>query len=253
MLKTCIVFICFSPFFIIGCGKEETKFEIVDAKDAKTTASDSAPKAMEDTAESPAAGLIEIAFDIPSSMFIGTPEDIDVENLQSLPTGKRAPFMAPAGTKNLALGKLVTVLDDEEPISGDLPMITDGDKETGDGSVVGIGIFEQYITIDLGAEHKIYALLLWHYHMQGRVYNDVVVELSTDVNFKENVHIIFHTDHDDSLDPGHGIGKDMNYIDTNEGKLLDGKGHSARYIRCHSNGNNTNDTNHYIEVEAWGI
>ena len=251
MLKKLLVFICTTSLFLVGCGKEEAKTDTVDATEATVVETSVAKEALKAT-EASETRMIAIAFEIPGPMFIGTPEDIDVENLQPPPTGKRPPFMAPAGTTNLALGKLVTAIDDEEPMSGDLSMITDGDKEAGDGSVVGIGIFEQYITIDLGAQHNIYALLLWHYHMQGRVYNDVIVELSTDANFKENVHIVFNNDHDESLDLGHGIGKDMNYIDTNEGKLIDGKGHTARYIRLYSNGNNTNDTNHYIEVEAWG-
>ena len=49
-----------------------------------------------------------------------------------------------------------------------------------------------------------------------------------------------------------GIGKDRNYVETAEGKLIDAKGVVARYVRCYSNGNTSNDLNNYIEVEVYG-
>ena len=44
----------------------------------------------------------------------------------------------------------------------------------------------------------------------------------------------------------------MNYIETSEGRLVDGKGAIARYVRLYSNGNNANELNHYVEVEVYG-
>jgi hypothetical protein len=44
----------------------------------------------------------------------------------------------------------------------------------------------------------------------------------------------------------------MHYVETSEGKLIDAKGVRARYVRLHSQGNNSNDLNHYIEVEVFG-
>ena len=44
----------------------------------------------------------------------------------------------------------------------------------------------------------------------------------------------------------------MNYIETYEGKLIDGKGSVGRYLRLYSNGNDTTAINHYVEVEAYG-
>jgi hypothetical protein len=49
-----------------------------------------------------------------------------------------------------------------------------------------------------------------------------------------------------------GIGKDRPYIETNLGKLIDGKGVSGRYVRVYSRGNTANDLNHYVEVEVFG-
>jgi len=251
-LKQLLLLICVVSLTVTGCSKEDGAPVAPKTDDAPAAVTETTTEKAPATPEVKAPAVAAIAFETPDPMFIGTPEEIDVENLEPPVKGKRAPFMAPVGVTNLAAGKSVSVLDDEEPMYGELEMITDGDKSAADGSYVELGVFEQYVTIDLGAEHKLYALLFWHYHKQGRVYNDVIVELSTDATFPEDKSIVlFNNDHDDTY--GRGEGKDMNYVDTNAGKLLDAKGHVARYVRLHSNGNNTNDMNHYIEVEVFGL
>ena len=208
-------------------------------------------------AEAPAApaantaGLIPIDIKLPKPMFVGTPTNTKVANLEK-PLGKaRPPFLAPEGTKNVALGKPIAS-SDEEPIIGEIEMITDGDKEAADGSYVELGPFAQNITIDLGAMHEIYAIVAWHYHKQARVYYDVVVQVADDADFITNDKIVFNNDIDNSA--GLGVGKDMHYMETNEGKLFDvlAQGIKTRYVRLYSNGNTSNDLNHYIEVEVYG-
>ena len=92
--------------------------------------------------------------------------------------------------------------------------------------------------------------MLWHFHKQPRVYYDVVIQVADDADFKKNVKTIFNNDHDNSA--GIGKGKDMHYVETAEGKLIDAKGVQGRYVRCYSNGNTNNDLNHYIEVAVYG-
>ena len=207
-------------------------------------------------AEAPAAaagtaGYVPIDIKLPKPMFVGTPQDTKVPNLEK-PIGKaRPPFLAPEGTKNVALGKPIAS-SDEEPIIGEIEMITDGDKEAADGSYVELGPFVQNVTIDLGAIYEIYAIVAWHYHKQARVYFDVVVQVADDADFITNVKTVFNNDIDNSA--GLGVGKDMHYTETNEGKLFDvlSQGIKARYVRLYSNGNTSNDLNHYIEVEVYG-
>ena len=165
------------------------------------------------------------------------------------PDVTKEPATSPAGTKNVAFGKPISS-SDEEPIIGEIEMITDGDKEAADGSYVELGPFLQHVTIDLEAEYEIYAILIWHYHKQAQVYFDVVVQVSDDVDFISNVTTLFNNDIDNSA--GFGLGKDMHYTETHEGKLIDAKGVRARYVRLYSNGNTGNDLNHYIEVEVYG-
>lgn len=194
--------------------------------------------------------LKPIPLKLPKAMFVGTPQNIKVPNLEK-PLGKaRDPFLAPAGTVNVALNKPVTA-SDMQPVIGELAYITDGDKEAEDGSYVELGPFLQHITIDLKAKHTIYAAVLWHYHQQPCVYYDVIVQVSDDPAFKTGVHTIYNNDHDNTSKLG--AGADKNYIETSEGRLIDAKGIQGRYVRCYSKGNTRNDLNHYIEVEVYGL
>jgi hypothetical protein len=198
------------------------------------------------------AKLVPIKIELPKPMFVGTPQDIKVENLEK-PLGKPRPdFLAPEGTVNLAKEKTVKS-SDEMPIIGEISYITDGDKEAADGSYVELGPLVQHITVDLGQPGELYAVVMWHYHKQPRVYTDVVVQVSNDADFIKDVKTIFNNDLDNSA--GLGVGTDKHYIETSEGKLIDliSQGSpKARYIRFYSNGNTSNDLNHYIEIEVYG-
>lgn len=207
-----------------------------------------AASALPETTES---GLVRLEIKLPVPVYNGTKEPIRVNNLRKLSIGERPPFLAPIGTTNIALGKPV-VSSDDDPIIGEIEMITDGDKEAADGSYVELGPLQQYVTIDLSAIHEIYAVIVWHYHKLARVYFDVVVQVADDRDFITNVRTLFNNDIDSSA--GFGIGTDMHYIETYEGELIDclSKGIKARYIRLYSNGDRANDLNHYIEVEVYG-
>ena len=194
------------------------------------------------------AGMVALDIKLPKAMFVGTPEPVAVSNVEK-PTGKlRGPFYAPEGTTNAALHKPVTC--NQEPIIGDLGVITDGDKEAGDGSFAEIGPGVTYVTIDLEAQCNIYAIVMWHYHQQARVYFDVIIQVSDDPDFIKDVKTIFNNDNDNTA--GQGIGTDKNYTETYEGRLFDAKCVKGRYVRLYSNGNSGNELNHYIEVEVYG-
>ena len=187
---------------------------------------------------------VPLKTDLPKPLFVGTPVPIKVPNLEPKQKGKRPDFLVPAGTTNLAKGKKVTA-SDNAPIVGTLDLITDGDKEGDEGSWVEFGTGKQWVQIDLEKAADISAVLVWHYHSQERVYLDVVVQVSNDPNFEKDVTTIFN-------DSASG-GKELAYIETYEGKLIDAKGVKGRYVRLYSNGNTTNKLNHYIEVEVFGI
>jgi hypothetical protein len=195
------------------------------------------------------ARMAPLDIELPAPMFAGTPRPVNEPNIEK-PLGKpRPPVLAPTGTVNLALGKPVTG-SDEFPVIGDLKMVTDGDKSGDVGSFVELGPGPQWVQIDLGQRATIYAIVVWHYHAQARAYRDVIVQVSEDPEFTSGVTTVFNNDHDNTS--GLGAGKDMGYVETFEGKLIDCKGVAARYVRLYSNGNTSDDGNHYVEVEVYG-
>jgi hypothetical protein len=195
------------------------------------------------------AGKEELKLKLPKPMFVGTPTNIKSPNLEAVTGKSRGAFMVPVGTKLLSLKKPVRS-SDSQPVIGELTMIADGEKEGGDGYFVELGPGRQWVQIDLGAPYALHAILLWHFHSQARVYRDVIVQVSDDKDFVKGVTTVFNNDHDNSSKLG--VGSDKEYIEVAEGRLVDSKGIKGRYVRCYSNGNTTNDLNHYVEVEVHG-
>jgi len=204
-----------------------------------------APAAM---AQDPGKEVLKIT--LPKPMFVGTPKNIRTANLEMITGKPRGPFMVPVGTALLSAGKPVTA-SDKEPVIGEIAFVTDGKKSGEDGYYVELGPMLQWVQIDLGKSQELLAIVAWHYHSQARVYRDVVVQVSDDKDFIGGVTTIFNNDHDNTS--GLGVGKDKEYIETFDGKLFDPKGVKARYVRLYSGGNTSNDMNHYVEVEVYGL
>lgn len=252
--KLLIICVMIGLFGVASCSKQPE----TEGEGDKTEAKSPVPAAAQSgtTAEpAPAAGgMVPLKIDLPKPQFVGTPTNIEgISNLEK-PRGKARPLiLTPAGAVNLALNKPVTS-SIEEPIMGEFSWITDGNKEATDGSLVELDPFTQHVTIDLEQTCEIYALVVWHYHKQQRVYLDVVAQVTSDgdADFITDVKTVFNNDDDNSS--GLGVGSDMNYVETSEGKLIDlvAKGVQGRYVRLYSMGNNSNDQNHYLEVEVYG-
>lgn len=225
-----------------SCGKAGDKAEKKGA-DAKSTAA--AP-----AAAAPAGDMVEIKPEFPKPMFIGTPVPAELPNMETPDPSKVVKsFMAPKGTVNLAKGKPVTS-SDPAPIIGDLNLVTDGDADGSDGCFVELAPGQQWVQVDLQAPAAIHKLMVWHFHKQAQAYVDVVIQVSDDPEFKKGVTTLFNSDHDNTL--GFGAGADKAYIETNHGRVIDGKGTKARYVRLYSNGNTSNEMNHYCEVQVYG-
>ena len=193
--------------------------------------------------------MVELKLELPKPMFIGTPKNIKTDNLEKPSKEKPKPVMVPKGTINVAAKKPVTS-SETDPIIGDLEMVTDGDKSGADGSYVELGPFQQWVQIDLEQVCDIYDVVIWHYHTEARVYKDMVIQVADDPDFIENVRTVYNNDHDNSS--GLGVGKDKEYIETFAGRIIPVKDIKARYIRLYTNGNTSNDMNHYVEVEVYG-
>lgn len=202
-------------------------------------------------AKTGAADLAPIDLKLPIPAFMGTPTDVPASEHLEKPADKpRAPFMAPAGVKNVAKDKKVTS-SDKSPITGTLDLITDGDKESNDSSYVELHRKVQWVQIDLEADFNMYAIMVWHAHNTPQVYNSVIVQVADDADFTKNVRTIFNNDYENAV--GLGAGKDKQYYENYEGKLIDAKGEKARYVRLYSKGSTFSALNRYTEVEVYAL
>ncbi|MEX0325574.1 MAG: hypothetical protein AB3N33_05750 [Puniceicoccaceae bacterium] len=210
--------------------------------------SDSESESVATDAAAPAGGFA-LTTEIPPELIEGTPAPIKVPNLVQAPT--TAPtLVVPEGTVLLSAGKEVTGSDDF-PIIGELFYLTDGDKEAGEGYFTEFMDGLQWVQVDLGQSAAISAVWVWHFHSQKRAYHDVIVQVSDDPEFQSGVTTLFNNDYDNSA--GLGKGSDNPYVESRFGKLINGNGAAGQYVRLYSDGNTSNDMNHYIEVEVFGI
>jgi hypothetical protein len=195
--------------------------------------------------------LIPLPHELPQPSFAGTPAEVPAGSNAELPKGKRRPIpLVPKGTTNLALKKKPTSA--RPPFMGSLDLVTDGNKEPENGRTVELRAKTEWLQLDLGASSKLFYILFWHWHMEPVVFRDVVVQISNDPEFKNGVTTLFNNDVDNSS--GLGIGKDREYFEMEEGKLVDAKGTTARYVRLYSNGSTYRDPlNRYTEVEVYGL
>ena len=77
----------------------------------------------------------------------------------------------------------------------------------------------------------------------------MIVQASDDPLFRTNVLTLFNNDADNSS--GLGMGRDKEYVETQEGKRLQfPKGFTARYVRCYSRGGTIQVYNCYQEIEV---
>lgn len=184
------------------------------------------------------------------------PLDIRSPNLEPSRGAKpRPPIMVPVGCEKLLSSGCAVSSSDTQADSEALAVITDGNKECGEGVSVKLAPGLQWVQIDLGKTQSVYAVFIWRALPQPHVCRDVVIQLSTDVMFKENVETVFNNDHDNTA--GLGVGTDKEYIETLMGRSIPVNGVKARYVRVYSNGSimdqgKTYDFNHYTEIEVYG-
>jgi hypothetical protein len=229
-----------SAFAVTSCSKKTETTTGTPAADGSA-----APAGAASTAKP---GEVPLKTELPPELIEGTPKPMNVPNLVQAPT-KDPVFFVPEGTELLSKGKKVTSSDDN-PIIGTLDLITDGDKEAGEGYFVELLDGTQWVQIDLEKSAALSAIWLWHFHSQKRAYHDVVIQVSDDPEFKTGVTTVYNNDYDDSSKMGKG--SQNPYVESRYGLIADAKGAKGRYVRLYSKGNTSNEMNHYIEVEVFG-
>ena len=199
------------------------------------------------------ADKVALKIEFPPPHSSGTPKEIKSDNLEPDPgPGKfRPPIMVePEYAKKLTTED-TKVTTSEEAVTGENEYVVDGDKTPDATSMLQLPGGVQWVQLDLGAEHDISAVCVWHDQGDERVYKDVIVQISNDAKFLEGVATIFNNDHDDSAKLGKK-GTDKEYRERNEGRPIDAKLVKGRYVRCYSNGSTSEPVNNYIEIEVFG-
>lgn len=168
---------------------------------------------------------------------------------------RRADFMVPPGTVNLARGSPVTSSMEDIPIIGELSQIVDGVKKSGEFDYVEMDPGLQWVQIDLGAIRTVYCIVVWHYYKNPVIYNDVIVQIADNESFTENVQTVFNNDHDNSA--GIGKGTDTAYFARWWGELVDTRGAGkqgtqTRYVRVFSNGGCGGEESRFVEIAVYG-
>lgn len=168
---------------------------------------------------------------------------------------KRPAFMVSPGMKNLALNKPVTSGMEEAPIIGELEQITDGVKKSGEFDFVEMDRGLQWVQIDLGASRPIHAIAVWHFYKNPVIYNDVILQVSEDPEFKAGVRTLFNNDHDNSA--GLGKGNDTAYFARWWGELVDARGEDktgtkGRYVRVYSDNGCGDEDTRFVEIAVYG-
>jgi hypothetical protein len=108
----------------------------------ETAAASNAPAA----ASGGTAGGVPLTTEFPPELIEGTPKPMNVPNLVQAPN-KAPEFLVPEGTTLLSKGKKVS--SDSNPIIGDLTLVTDGEKEAGEGYFLELLDGTQWVQIDL--------------------------------------------------------------------------------------------------------
>ncbi|MEM9283853.1 MAG: hypothetical protein AAGA96_18685, partial [Verrucomicrobiota bacterium] len=126
-----------------GGGEEESGGEEAPAADAG----------------SGGAGQMVLTTEIPPQKIEGTPQPIKVPVLEPAP--QEAPKLSvPEGTVLLSQVKPVTSSDDF-PIIGEVELITDGEKDAGEGYFVELMDGMQWVQIDLEQSAEIHGIWIW--------------------------------------------------------------------------------------------
>lgn len=198
---------------------------------------------------SAAEDLVPLDLTLPKPVLKGTPPPPPEARIDpAAPARFRAPFLAPAGSRNLAPDAIIT--SQTPPTLGALDWLIDDDKDTTEGSFVEFAAGPQWIQLDLGASHELDAIVFWHFHGMPVVFRDVIIQVSDDPDFLSGVTTLFNNDHDNTS--AQGAGTDFEYVETNEGRLVDAKRTRARYVRSWTNGSSAGRINQWIEISVFG-
>jgi hypothetical protein len=207
-----------------------------------------APLLADDVNQANPDAWVPLKLKLPAAVGAGTPKNVPPGSSVELNPKPPPPLLMPREASNVAPGKKISC-SDKNATAGDLAKLTDGDKEAEESSILLLHKGLQWVQFDLGAPQEIFAIVVWHAFDSPKIYRSVIVQVADDADFTENARTLFNNDRENSA--GLGIGSDRQYFESNQGKIIDGKGARARFVRLYSNGNSDSLLNEYTEVEIY--
>lgn len=200
-----------------------------------------------------AAKVIRPAF--PKPIFISAPWECTLPNFEK-PQMPVKEFTAPADSEILSVHKPVTSSDPS--LKGQNEWITDSEAYCGNEGENAVFFDELpcWVQIDLGSERRIDHLWLWHdqgtlaRRQTPEVFEDVIVQISYDADFRSGVTTLFNSDDDGSC--GQGKGTDPTYMETNHGRGVPAQGQKVRYVRIWGGKAYSGGPCRFTEVTVWG-
>ena len=208
-----------------------------------TVATDTATRA-------PEGNLMDLELTLPKPQYIGTVKNLPQwAQLALLDAKARPTIKVPVGCTNVALHKPVSASGGA--LNGELSFVTDGDKTGVEGTYVELGPDVQWFQVDLKDKYAIYAIAVWRYHQNSRVFHSVVVQVSDDKDFVTGVTTVFNNDTTNGA--GLGVGADKEFVEKTDGQLIEVKGVKGQYVRLYSKGSTADEDNQMEEVEVYGL
>ncbi len=213
-------------------------------------------RSAEATAAGETAGLVALdlglTVDAVTRATPGNPRGVKPPHLRE--EVKRESFLVPEGVENVALYQPATC-SEEELAAGDPDQLTDDIKQSGPFDFVELGTGLHWVQIDLGQVRAIHAVAIWHYYKNPTIYQDVIVQVSDDPMFEENVRTLFNNDHDNSAKMGRG--KDTAFYTRWWAELVDARGPDgaptrARYVRVYTAGGMEGEPVRFVEIGVYG-
>lgn len=146
--------------------------------------------------------------------------------------------------------------DTEATINPDRPysMVTDGIKNNCDANHAGFGEDNKtdsaYVEVDLEGSYDLTSLNLYRYWNDNRTYKGTVIQVSQTADFKD-AKTVYNSDKENFHKLG--AGQDDVYVEKAAGKAITfAQPVRGQYIRVYMHGSNKGNTNHIVELEAYG-
>jgi hypothetical protein len=121
--------------------------------------------------------LVPLKLKLPAAVGAGTPKNVPPGSSVELNPKPPPPLLMPKDAVNVAPGKKISC-SDKNATAGDLAKLTDGDKEAEESSILLLHKGLQWVQIDLGMPHEIFAVVVWHAFDAPKIYRSVIVQIA---------------------------------------------------------------------------